>query len=922
LRAPNPGIAARLSISFTAVVILAVSANLVVEHGAFVIETIRTRAATPIVRETPHLVPAAPRVSISAPASLQPEAVAPLPHAEVLDAFGQFERAVLLRAQADTPENQTLLRSANDHLSIELASFVGRAREALLAQKDMEALASLVRKARAAADGFIKAGDSRRASLLAYRNHFENVDATFKQTLDHTWKIFGRIIARESLVTLSRLLDEIRRKSAQLSPDGGYNSKDLDALADAEAAFASALDQHGADLSRSQGTTWVAHVREEFGELISSRHQLAAADQASAAAFRDFEHQRDLAASLIRSIARSAKQRWPNPSSKSPSAVTVAAPEPQRAAATTPIYAPSLSSSTTQARYGFTSSDRALIGGISAAVLLLLLAVSIRTVYSIVRPIREFLSTSYRLTRGDAAARFPRGGLRELDSLAIALNEMAATLETAQAITREYSGGLELRLQERTRQLEQLARSDLLTGLPNTQQLMQHLEELVGDAAGAGHHVAVFLLGLDNFKDVNDTMGHSFGDQLLRAVAGRLTSFVGSTGFVARIGGDEFAIVHAGSETREQLANYGTEVIAAFRAPLEVEGRELLITLSAGFCSYPQDGSSAELLVKAADAALFRAKEQGRDQLSAFSPELLESASEKFNTAQGLRRALERNELELVYQPEVSLESGGVHSVEALLRWSLPDGRRLSPMQFLSSAQESGLINRIGDWVLRSAIERAAAWHQGAWPGVRVAINVSASQLLSGSFGQRVRDLLAEHRLPPHCIEIELTETVLQTGAACIDALRELRETGVGVALDDFGTGFSSLASLQHLPLTRVKLDQTLIAAIDSDSRALAIANAIAGLSGKLGLAITAEGIERSNQLALLLEHRSICVQGYLLSRPVEADAVPAMVSAMPQRLNALTSEVLLGTRAPATIPASECLGSRPIELVPSQGEH
>jgi EAL domain-containing protein (putative c-di-GMP-specific phosphodiesterase class I) len=326
--------------------------------------------------------------------------------------------------------------------------------------------------------------------------------------------------------------------------------------------------------------------------------------------------------------------------------------------------------------------------------------------------------------------------------------------------------------------------------------------------------------------------------------------------------------------------------------------------------------------VKAADAALFRAKEQGRDQLSAFSPELLESASEKFNTAQGLRRALERNELELVYQPEVSLESGGVHSVEALLRWSLPDGRRLSPMQFLSSAQESGLINRIGDWVLRSAIERAAAWHQGAWPGVRVAINVSASQLLSGSFGQRVRDLLAEHRLPPHCIEIELTETVLQTGAACIDALRELRETGVGVALDDFGTGFSSLASLQHLPLTRVKLDQTLIAAIDSDSRALAIANAIAGLSGKLGLAITAEGIERSNQLALLLEHRSICVQGYLLSRPVEADAVPAMVSAMPQRLNALTSEVLLGTRAPATIPASECLGSRPIELVPSQGEH
>ncbi len=574
---------------------------------------------------------------------------------------------------------------------------------------------------------------------------------------------------------------------------------------------------------------------------------------------------------------------------------------------------------TTQTRYGFKSSDRALIGGISGAVLLLLLTVSIRTVYGIVRPIREFLSTSDRLARGDAAARFPRGGLRELDSLAVSLNDMAATLEAAQAITREYSGGLELRLEERTRQLEQLARTDLLTGLPNAQQLMEHLGHLLG-AAPADQHIAVMLLGLDNFKDVNDTMGHSFGDRLLRAVAGKLTSIVGSTGFVARIGGDEFAIVRVGSQTREQLDEYGNEVITALRAPLTVEGRELLITLSAGFSTYPQDGASAEMLVKAADAALVRAKEQGRDQVSAFSPELLASASEKFNTAQGLRRALERNELELVFQPEVSLDSGGVHSMEALLRWCLPDGRRLSPMQFLSSAQESGLVNRIGDWVLESAIERAAAWHRDAWPAVRLAVNVSASQLLNGSFCQRVRDLLTEHRLPPQCIEIELTETVLQTGAACIDALRELRGIGVGVALDDFGTGFSSLASLQHLPLTRVKLDQSLIGAIDRDARALAITTAIIELGGKLGLAVTAEGIERPNQLAQLLEHRAICLQGYLLSRPVEAEAVPAVLSAMPERLGALTSAALLATRSEVTISGSEPTASAPIQAWPSEG--
>ena len=197
-----------------------------------------------------------------------------------------------------------------------------------------------------------------------------------------------------------------------------------------------------------------------------------------------------------------------------------------------------------------------------------------------------------------------------------------------------------------------------------------------------------------------------------------------------------------------------------------------------------------------------------------------------------------------------------------------------------------------------------------------MAINVSASQLLSGSFGQRVRHLLTEHRLPPHCIEIELTETVLQTGAACIDALRELREIGVGVALDDFGTGFSSLASLQHLPLTRVKLDRTLIGAIDSDARALAIANAVTALSAKLGLAVTAEGIERSSQLALLLEHRSICLQGYLLSRPVEAEAVPATVSAMPELLRALASDALLLARPRVTTPDSVPPASTPARIL------
>ena len=589
LRAYNPGISARLSISFTAVAVLAMAANLVLEHGASVIETIRTRAATPIVRDTQLSTPAAHPIGGSRSGAARPDAAASVPDAELLEAFSQFERAVLLRAQAETPENHTSVRSANEQLRGELGVFIKQARETELAQKDTEVLASLLLEACAAADGFIKGGDSRRASLLAYRNHFENVDAAFKQALEHTWKIFGRVIARESLITLSHQLDEIRRKSAQLSPDGGYSSKDLTALAEAEGAFSSTLEHHVADLGRSQGTPWVAHVREELGELSSSRHKLAAADQVSGAAFKDFEHHRDLATSLIRSIAQSAKQLAENPSRAGlPPQVRVPESQPERAASMTPVSAPPISSTVTRTRYGFTSSDRMLIAGISGAVLLVLLAVSILTVYSIVGPIREFLSTSDRLTRGDAGARFPRGGLPELDSLAISLNEMAATLEAAQAITREYSGGLELRLEERTRQLEQLARSDLLTGLPNRQQLMQHLEQLLDGAADSGQRVAVLLVGLDNFKDVNDTMGHSFGDRLLRAVAIRLTSLVGLTGFAARIGGDEFAMVLIGAQTREQWAEYGNEIVTAFRAPLEVEGRELLITLSAGFSSYPR----------------------------------------------------------------------------------------------------------------------------------------------------------------------------------------------------------------------------------------------------------------------------------------------------------------------------------------------
>ncbi|MGH8137587.1 MAG: putative bifunctional diguanylate cyclase/phosphodiesterase [Steroidobacteraceae bacterium] len=885
----NPGIGLRLGISFAAVAILAIAANLTLEHGASVIQTTKTYSPSPIVREIPRVTapqPAPVSIPTRAPA---PTAVSRLEDGDLLDALGQFDRTVVLRAQAATPENKALLATTARHLADEGAAFVSKA-AARAPESRIKALTTHARRLRAAGDALIGASDARRASFAAYGSQFDNLDRLMKSTLDHNWTIFGRVIARQSLMSMSRELDDIRRGAAQLTAAGGYDPSVLNALADSESKFSNALQQNAAGLTRSQGAQWLERMRIEFSGVISSRIELASVDHQAAEAFSTFEQDVTSAGTLVRAITESSRKSRAlrTPIAPPPAAALTLTTTPPAQPDPVALPPPRTRIYTQKTSGDFSSLDRAIIAAISAAVLILLLAVSIATARSIVLPIRQFMATTGRLTGGDAAARFERGGISELDALAISLNQMASTLESAQSITREYQGSLELRIEERTRQLQHLAEHDLLTGLPNKRQLVAHLDATLQRAAAASAPVAVFFLDLDNFKNINDSMGHTFGDRVLQAVAKRLTLVTAPDGFAARLGGDEFTVVYSRSESVERLTQYGVALVNAFHKPLRVEGRELLISISVGASIYPEHETSPEALLSAADAALFQAKNLGRNQLCLFSRELLQTASEKFNTEQGLRRAVERNEFELVFQPEVNFEIGGIKLVEALLRWRLPNGRRISPMQFLSTAQESGLITRIGDWVLRSAIESAAKWHHGTWPDVRVAINVSASQLLSKDFAQRVQQLLLEHRLPPRCIEIELTETVLQTGATTIDTLRELRQLDIAVALDDFGTGFSSLASLQHLPLTRVKLDQSLIAAIDTDQRALAITSAITSLCEKLGLEVTAEGIERPEQLRLLLEHRSMCLQGYLISHPIDGDSVTAAIATMPERLQSL----------------------------------
>jgi diguanylate cyclase (GGDEF)-like protein len=475
-----------------------------------------------------------------------------------------------------------------------------------------------------------------------------------------------------------------------------------------------------------------------------------------------------------------------------------------------------------------------------------------------------------------------------LDDLAVSFNLMAEQLADARTMARNHQEGLEATVTLRTRELRHLAEHDPLTQLPNRRQLFMHLTAAITRAQENLSSVGIFFVDLDNFKNINDSLGHAFGDRVLGAIAERLRARAGTGGFAARLGGDEFTVVFDGIENMEGVTTIGRELVHAFQEPVAVDGRDLMISISVGASMYPDHGRDAEALLRAADAALFRAKALGRSQLSVFSPALLDEASAKFSTEQGLRYALERGEFELVFQPEIDAVTLSAGVVEALLRWRLPDGRLASPGEFLPIAEESGLILEISDWVLRTSIETAARWHHGAWPKARVAINLSSRQLLDGRFVDHVMGLLREHRLPPHCIEIELTENVLQTGAATIDVLRQLRDQGIAIALDDFGIGYSSLASLEKLPLTRVKLDSTLIASIHTSTRSAAIARALVGLCHNIGLEVTAEGIEYPEQLVLLADLAPIHLQGYLLARPVSANELLSVMTALPNHMTSL----------------------------------
>jgi EAL domain-containing protein (putative c-di-GMP-specific phosphodiesterase class I) len=384
----------------------------------------------------------------------------------------------------------------------------------------------------------------------------------------------------------------------------------------------------------------------------------------------------------------------------------------------------------------------------------------------------------------------------------------------------------------------------------------------------------------------------------LMSVANRLEEVVDGLGFVARLGGDEFTLVYENAASSRDLHEFGLVLTNAFHTLLSVDEREISISVSIGASIFPEHESDPEALLRAADSALFRAKELGRNQIAVFTPELTATAAMRFTVEQGLRRALERNEFELLYQPEINLARGEVGLVEALLRWRQPDGRLARPGEFLAIAEQSGLMPQINTWVLRAAFQDASRWHHEGWGEARVAINISARQLVDRLFVEHILGLLEKWRLPARCIELELTESVLQTGSTTIAALRSLQSYGFGIALDDFGTGYSSLTSLEQLPLSRVKLDASLVAGIDTSVRATAIARAIIDLCAGLGLEVTAEGIERPEQFAWFARNSSIFLQGFLFSDALPFSGVLPFKAALSNKLHDLFLSMPLPARA------------------------
>ena len=432
-----------------------------------------------------------------------------------------------------------------------------------------------------------------------------------------------------------------------------------------------------------------------------------------------------------------------------------------------------------------------------------------------------------------------------------------------------------------SQKLARLALHDSLTDVPNRTLLSDRLDQAMMRAGRAGGTVAVLYIDLDRFKQINDSLGHAVGDELLRAVARRLQACVRSSDTVSRQGGDEFLILLAEVVQPQDAAVCAEKIIAALEAPHRIAGHELRISASIGIAIFPGDAADAEMLMRNADFAMYQAKYSGRNNYQFFKPDMNANAAERQSVELDLRQAIARQEFVLNYQPKVNLQNGAVVGVEALIRWHRPHRGIVPPARFIPIAEESGLILPIGRWALDSACRQARSWRDQGLSPVPIAINVSAVELRGKDFLNNVRQILEQNRLEPQFLEIELTETfMMQDWKSTAEILRALKDLGVRIALDDFGTGYSSLSFMRRFPIDALKIDQSFVRDMTSDSDDASIVSAVIDMGRSLNMRVVAEGIQTRDQLEFLRERRCPEGQGFYFGPPVPAADLSELLNA------------------------------------------
>ena len=447
-----------------------------------------------------------------------------------------------------------------------------------------------------------------------------------------------------------------------------------------------------------------------------------------------------------------------------------------------------------------------------------------------------------------------------------------------------------------------LAHHDALTGLPNRQLLQDRMVQSIAQCRRTHSQLALLFIDLDDFKRINDSLGHEVGDHLLQMVAQRLKSGLREGDSIARLGGDEFVLTAAPVGDGDDAGLIARKTLDMLKQPFMVDGHALHVTGSIGISIYPTDGRDAETLMRTADAALYHAKESGRSNYQFFTHALNKSVHQRMMLENQLRQALAANQFTLYYQPQVDMQSGAIFSSEALLRWARPGRAPISCGAFIDVAEKTGLIVQIGEWALREACKQLKRWHDLGYRDLRVAVNLSPRQFYQPKLADKVAEILDECGLAPQSLDLEITEGILlQRSSENVETLKRLSAMGIKLSVDDFGTGYSSLAYLQRYPINTIKIDQSFVGAITRNTNDRALVNAIIGMAHSLDLNILAEGVETVQQARFLLDHGCSSAQGYYYSMAVAPDAftdllqAPEGLAARGLRVQAQTGGVLGG---------------------------